>query len=158
MAKTVCDSHMANEAEGKQDTTKPLVHIKMKVGNIEFELDCREDQVQELVQKVLASATEYAGKTVNVPVERPSSPVRADTCRDIAERLWKEGFFSEPKLLGDVHEQMTRIGYHFDRTAVSHVLRDMVRDGIITREGKPRGYLYVQKRPPTATQVSSSNS
>ncbi len=147
---------MTSEIEGKPDTTKPLVHIKMKVGNIEFELDCREDQVQELVQKILASATEYAGKTVNVPIERTSSPVRADTCRDIAERLWNEGFFSEPKLLGDVHEEMTRIGYHFDRTAVSHVLRDMVRDGIITREGKPRGYLYVQKRPPMPTPVSSS--
>jgi hypothetical protein len=142
---------MASETREKAEASKPLVHIKMKVGNIEFEIDCREDQVQEMVQKVLASVTEYASKPVNIPVETPSSLARADTCRDIAERLWKEGFFSEPKLLGDVHEEMTRIGYHFDRTAVSHVLRDMVRDGIITREGKPRGYLYVQKRPPSSS-------
>jgi hypothetical protein len=140
---------MASETAEKADASKPLIHIKMKVGSIEFEIDCREDQVQEMVQKVLASVTEYASKPVSIPVERPSPPARADTCRDIAERLWKGGFFSEPKLLGDVHEEMTRIGYHFDRTAVSHVLRDMVRDGIITREGKPRGYLYVQKRPPS---------
>jgi hypothetical protein len=139
---------MASETGEKAEASKPLIHIKMKVGSIEFEIDCREDQVQEMVQKVLASVTEYASKTVNIPVERPSLPARADTCRDTGERLWKDGFFSEPKLLGDVHEEMTRIGYHFDRTAVSHVLRDMVRDGIITREGRPRGYLYVQKRPP----------
>jgi len=145
---------MANETGERAEASKPLVHIKMKVGSIEFEIDCREDQVQEMVQKVLASVTEYASRPVNIPVERPSLPARADTCRDIAERLWKEGFFSEPKLLGDVHEEMTRIGYHFDRTAVSHVLRDMVRDGIITREGKPRGYLYVQKRPPSQGPVS----
>jgi len=147
---------MARETEAKAEPSKPLVHIKLKVGSIEFEIDCREDQVQEMVQKVLASVTEYASKPVNIPVERPSPLVRADTCRDIAERLWKDEFFSEPKLLSDVHEEMTRIGYHFDRTAVSHVLRDMVRDGIITREGKPRGYLYVQKRPPTPN--SSPNS
>ncbi|MEM2146808.1 MAG: hypothetical protein QW279_15700 [Candidatus Jordarchaeaceae archaeon] len=131
------------------EPSKSLVHIKMKVGNVEFEMDCREDRVQEMVQKVLASITEYANKAVSVPVEKQSPLIRADTCRDIVERLWKEGFFSEPKLLSDVHEEMIRIGYHFDRTAVSHVLRDMVRDNIITREGKPRGYLYVQKRPPT---------
>ncbi len=147
---------MTSEIGEKPEAAKPLVHIKMKVGSIEFELDCREDQVQEMVQKVLASVTEYASKTVNIPVERPSLPARADTCRDIAERLWKDGFFAEPKLLGDVHEEMTRIGYHFDRTAVSHVLRDMVRDGIITREGKPRGYLYVQKRPPSPTPITNS--
>jgi hypothetical protein len=145
---------MTSEIGEKTEANKPLVHIKMKVGSIEFELDCREDQVQEMVQKVLASVTEYVSKTVNIPVERPSLPARADTCRDIAERLWKDGFFVEPKLLGDVHEEMTRIGYHFDRTAVSHVLRDMVRDGIITREGKPRGYLYVQKRPTSPTPNS----
>ncbi len=136
---------MASETE----PNKLSIHIKMRVGNIEFEMDCREDRVQEMIQKVLASLTEYANKPVKVPIERPLSLLRAETCRDIAERLWKENFFSEPKLLSDVHEEMTRIGYHFDRTAVSHVLRDMVRDGIITREGKPRSYLYVQKRPPT---------
>ena len=145
---------MTTETVEKVEVPKPLVHIKMKVGGVEFELDCREDQVQDIVQKVLASVTEYASKTVNIPAERPQLPARADTCRNIAERLWKEGFFAESKLLGDVHEEMTRIGYHFDRTAVSHVLRDMVRDGVITREGNPRGYLYVQKRPPTPAATS----
>jgi hypothetical protein len=132
-------------------TEKPPVHIKMRIGSIEFEIECREDQVEEMVQKVLASATEYSSKIAAAQVEREPSPVRAETCRGIAERLWRENWFAEPRSLSDVHREMTRIGYHYDRTAVAHVLLDLVRDGILTREGRPRRYVYVQKRPPNLT-------
>jgi hypothetical protein len=142
---------MTEEPEHPTKTDKPPVHIKMKVGNIEFEIDCREDQVEEMVQKVLSSVTEYSSKISSVPVERESPPTRAETCRGIAERLWRENWFAEPRSLSDVHGEMTRIGYHYDRTAVAHVLLDLVRDGILTREGRPRRYVYVQKRPPNLT-------
>lgn len=125
------------------------VRIKMKVGNIEFEIECREDQVQRIVEKVLSTVTEHAKKPVPT-IGEPAYPTgRAETCRGILERLWREGFFAEPRSLSQVHEEMTRIGYHYDRTAVAHVLLDLVRDGILTREGRPRRYVYVQKRPPT---------
>jgi len=126
---------------------KPLIHLKMKVGNVEVEIECREDQVKDVVEKILSSITEYAGKPL-APPEREKQPLRAETCRGIMERLWREGWFAEPRSLGDVHREMTRIGYHYDRTAVAHVLLDMVRDGVLTREGKPRRYVYTQKRPP----------
>jgi len=123
------------------------IRIKMKVGNVEFEIECHEDQVQNVVEKVLSTVTEHAKK---VPTAEgvPYPTERTETCRGILERLWREGFFSEPRSLSQVHEEMTRIGYHYDRTAVAHVLLDLVRDGILTREGRPRRYVYVQKRPP----------
>jgi len=139
---------MTEKVESEKKAERPPVHIKMKVGNIEFEIECREDQVQEMVEKVLSSVTEYASKPIATPPERTPPPARAETCRSIVERLWREGWFKEPRSLGDIHMEMTRIGYHYDRTAVAHVLLDLVRDGILTREGKPRRYVYVQKRPP----------
>ncbi|HIE18854.1 TPA: hypothetical protein EYP75_03920 [Candidatus Bathyarchaeota archaeon] len=121
----------------------------MKVGNIEFEIECREDQIQRIVEKVLSTVTEHAKKPIPTVGEITYPTGRAETCRGILERLWREGFFAEPRSLSQVHEEMTRIGYHYDRTAVAHVLLDLVRDGILTREGRPRRYVYVQKRPPT---------
>lgn len=131
----------------EENREKPLVHIKMRVGNIEFEIRCREDQVKEVVEKVLSSATSYSLKEVPVP-EIKSPPIRAETCRGVVEQLWREGWFSAPRSLNDVHTEMSRRGYHYDRTAVAHVLLDLVRDGILTREGRAKRYLYVQKRPP----------
>ncbi len=43
---------------------------------------------------------------------------------------------------------MARRGFHYDRTAVAHALIDLVKDGILTCEGKPRRYQYAQKRSP----------
>ena len=132
----------------KRADEETRVHIKMRVGNIEFEIECREDQIQRVVDKVLSTITEYAKKPIPMIREATYQAERAETCRGILERLWREGFFTEPRSLSQVHEEMTRIGYHYDRTAVAHVLLDLVRDGTLTREGRPRRYVYVQKRPP----------
>lgn len=132
---------------GEKSEEKPLVHIKMRVGSIEFEISCREDQVKDVVEKVLASVSSHALKQVP-PTETRTTPTRAETCRGVIEQLWREGWFSIPRSLSDVHTEMAKRGYHYDRTAVAHVLLDLVRDGILTREGRARRYLYVQKRPP----------
>ncbi|MEM1673819.1 MAG: hypothetical protein QXF23_02215 [Candidatus Bathyarchaeia archaeon] len=132
---------------GEKSEEKPLVHIKMRVGSIEFEISCREDQVKEVVDKVLSSVSNYASRQVPTPETR-FVPAKAETCRGVIEQLWKEGWFSSPRSLNDVHMEMSRRGYHYDRTAVAHVLLDLVRDGLLTREGRARRYLYVQKRPP----------
>lgn len=71
------------------------------------------------------------------------------TCRGILEDLWYEGYFKLEKLLGEVHEELSRRGYNYDRTAVSHSLTDMVRESILTRVGTMRNYRYIQKRPPS---------
>lgn len=130
-----------------QDEERPPIHLKMKIGNIEFEIECREDQIKEVIEKVLSTVTSQAIKPVTLP-ERTMQPTRAETCKGVIQRLWKERWFAEPRSLGDVHNEMMRIGFHYDRTAVAHALLDLVKDGVLTREGKPRRYLYAQKRPP----------
>jgi hypothetical protein len=70
------------------------------------------------------------------------------TCRGLLENLWLEGHFVNERPLGEVHEELSRRGYNYDRTAVSHSLTDMVRENILTRIGTMRNYRYIQKRPP----------
>ena len=69
------------------------------------------------------------------------------TCRGLLDSLWAEGYFSAERALGEVHEELGRKGYNYDRTAVSHSLADMVRENILTRIGTMRNFRYIQKRP-----------
>jgi acyl carrier protein phosphodiesterase len=126
---------------------KPPIRLKMKVGNLEFEIECREDQLEEAVKKILSTVTEYAKEPILV--SEPHLPPRAETCKGLIQKLWSEGWFASTKGLEDVHSEMARRGFHYDRTAVAHALIDLVKDGILTREGRPRRYRYAQKRPPS---------
>ncbi len=121
----------------------------MKIGDIEFEIEAQEDQIQSTVDKILATVTERLKTTSLAQVaERPAPPPRAETCKGVIQKLWEENWFSEPKGLGEVHTELARHGFHYDRTAVAHALVDLVKDNILTRIGKPRRYQYAQKRPP----------
>ncbi len=126
---------------------KPPIQVKMKVGNIEFEIQCREDQLKDSVEKILSTVTEYMKEAATLTERAVPSP-RAETCKSIIQRLWSEGWFASPRGLGEVHSEMARRGFHYDRTAVAHALVDLVKDGLLTRDGRPRRYHYAQKRPP----------
>jgi len=128
---------------------KPPIRVKMKVGNVEFEIECREDQLKDAVEKILSTVTEHAKETVRL-TEQAVPSTRTETCKGVIQGLWSEGWFASPRRLGEVHSEMARRGYHYDRTAVAHALVDLVKDGLLTREGRPRRYHYAQKRPPTA--------
>lgn len=123
------------------------IRIKMKIGEFEFEIECMEDQLQSTIDKVLATVTERL-KDTRLLTERATPPPRAETCKGIIQKLWQGEWFTTHRSLGDVHSEMARRGYHYDRTAVAHALIDLVKDGILTREGKPRRYQYAQKHPP----------
>jgi hypothetical protein len=127
--------------------TKPPIRVKMKIGEVEFEIECQEDQLQATVDKILTTVTEKVKET-QIITERIASPRRAETCKGVIQKLWNEGWFSTAKGLGEVHDELARRGFHYDRTAVAHALIDLVKDGILTREGKARRYQYAQKRPP----------
>jgi len=126
-----------------------LIRVKMKVGNVEFEIEGTVDQANEAVGKFLATVTEKLKETPLIGAEREAAP-RAETCKVIIQRLWEEGWFSSGRGLGEVHSEMARRGFHYDRTAVAHALIDLVKDGVLNREGRPRRYQYVQKRPPSS--------
>jgi len=129
---------------------KPPIKVKMKIGDIEFEIESQEDQIQSTVDKILATVTEHLKTTSLAQVaERPTTPPRAETCKGVIQKLWEENWFNEPKSLDEVHSELARKGFHYDRTAVAHALVDLVKDNILTRIGKPRRYQYAQKRPPT---------
>jgi len=130
----------------EKNEQKPPIKVKMRVGNIEFEIQCQEEQLQTAIDKILATIT---SKIKEIPIQPQVAPTaRAETCKGIIQRLWMEGWFATPRNLGEVHMEMARRGYHYDRTAVAHALIDLVKEGILSRDGKPRRYQYAQKRPP----------
>ena len=129
-----------------EDTNHPI-RLKMKVGNLEFEIECKPDQLEAAVKQILSTVTAYSKEPLIIP-ERPLPSPRAETCKSLIQKLWSEGWFASPHGLGEVHSEMARRGFHYDRTAVAHALVDLVKDGLLTREGQPRRYRYAQKRPP----------
>ena len=139
-----------NKQQGEtlsEQEQKPPIHVKMKIGEIEFEIECQEDQLQATVDRILSTVTEKLKESPLIS-ERAAAPPRAETCKGIIQKLWEEGWFGEAKGLSEVHTELARRGFHYDRTAVAHALIDLVKDGVLTREGKPRRYQYAQKRPP----------
>ena len=129
------------------ENIEPPIRVKMKVGNLEFEIECQQDQLEESVKKILSTVTSYS-KEPMILSERPLPQPRAETCKSLIQQLWSEGWFSSSRGLGEVHSEMARKGFHYDRTAVAHALVDLMKEGLLTREGRPRRYRYAQKRPP----------
>ena len=133
-----------------EKSQKLPIKVKMKIGNIEFEIESQEDQLQTAVDQILSTVTKkFKDIQLTTSTNRQALPPRAETCKGIIQKLWEENWFSTPRALSEVHSEMARKGFHYDRTAVAHALIDLVKDGILNREGKPRRYQYAQKRPPT---------
>jgi hypothetical protein len=154
------------------------VKIRLKHGQWEIEVVCIESRVKQVVESVLSSldTTKMIGpevqsqldalrreidslKTRTIAELMPEGQQQQQkvttksgiTCRGLLESLWFEGHFVSERSLGEVHEELSRRGYNYDRTAVSHSLTDMVRENILTRIGTMRNYRYIQKRPPNST-------
>ena len=119
--------------------------VRLRRGSWEIEITCPEDRVQQAVESVLAGMSSKEPSLIEVPEKEAEA--KFETCRGLLLKMWKEGWFSSPKLLSEVHEEMSRRGYHYDRSAVAHTLVDLVRDGTLFRDGSMRNYRYVQKRP-----------
>ena len=151
------------------------VKIRLRHQGWEIEITCAENKVKEVVQNVLDSIDhpspldeknavaigELQNQVENIKVlvnsntitpskevfrrEKKLSHKTGMTCRILLETLWEEGYFATQRLLAEIHEELLRRGYSYDRTAVSHSLTDMVREGIIVRNGTARNYVYLQK-------------
>jgi acyl carrier protein phosphodiesterase len=128
------------------ESDKPTVTVRLKRGAWEVEITTREDRVQQAVESVLAGMASREPALVEQP-EGGAAERRGETSRSVITAMWKEGWFASPRSLSEVHEEMSRRGYHYDRTAVSHTLVDLVREGSLFRDGSMRNYRYVQKYP-----------
>jgi hypothetical protein len=151
------------------------VKIKLKHGEWEVEVTCLESRVKQVVENVLSSLDtanmvrpdvqsqlDELRREIDSLKMRPITELRPKgeeqkattkagiTCRGLLESLWLEGHFVSERSLGEIHEELSRRGYNYDRTAVSHSLTDMVRENILTRIGTMRNYRYIQKRPPNS--------
>jgi len=147
---TSCTIQYSIGEELTQNQQNPPIKVKMKIGDIEFEIEAQSDQIQTTIDRILTTLTERLKNTnLNQLSERPAPIPRAETCRGVIQKLWEENWFNEPRSLDDVHTELARKGFHYDRTAVAHALVDLVKDNILTRIGKPRRYQYAQKRPQT---------
>jgi len=121
------------------------IHIKLKRGSWEIEITCTEDKIKQAVESVL-NGVNTSIKEIPVLNER-SVEKRNVTCRSLIENLWSENWFNEERNLSDVDDELSRRGYNYDRTAVSHALTDLVRENTLTRVGMMRNYRYIQKKP-----------
>jgi hypothetical protein len=127
-----------------------VVRVRLKRGAWEIEISCPEDKVKQVVESVL-SGMDISAEIPALVSERKQQVRGSATCKGLIEMLWTEGWFISERNLADVHEELSRRGYNYDRTAVSHSLTDLVREGVLTRAGSMRAYRYVQKRPPDAS-------
>jgi hypothetical protein len=135
-----------NKIELSESEKPPNVTIRLKRGAWEIEINTREDRVQQAVESVLAGMASKESVLVEAQ-ESAGDDRRGETSRSVITAMWKEGWFGSPRALSEVHEEMSRRGYHYDRTAVSHTLVDLVREGSLFRDGSMRNYRYVQKYP-----------
>jgi preprotein translocase subunit SecA len=126
------------------------ITVRLRKAGWEVEITCAEDKLKQAIEAVLSSIpTAVSSQSVD---QRSLGPESANkTCRGLILDLWHESWFSESRSLSQVHEEIARRGYHYDRTAVSHSLTDLVRENVLTREGPPRNYTYIQKRPSGVT-------
>ena len=70
------------------------------------------------------------------------------SCTSLLVEIYDEGWFRSGRSLSDVMKRIGQKGYNFSKPALSNALRKLVRKGILSRQGKARSYIYIQKRPP----------
>jgi hypothetical protein len=128
---------------------KKTITVRLKKAGWEVEITCEEDQLQKAIESVLSSltsATPVNSLASSLLDERQETGSKK-TVRGLILELWNESWFAEARSLSEVHEEIARRGYHYDKSAVSHSLTDLVKEGILSRQGDIRNYAYIQKKP-----------
>src|SRR5918994_6557879 len=113
------------------------------------ELDGLKKEIESMKSTMNTLMISLGPNISSTDIHRKTVQKGGSTCRGLLEKLLLEGYFEKERLLGSIHEELSRRGYNYDRTAVPHSLTDMVREGILTRVGSMRNYRYIQKRPPS---------
>jgi hypothetical protein len=129
-----------------QDGDPEKITVKLRKAGWEVEITCTEPELKRAIESVLSS---LEANTVPVGNELARGSKSGNkTCKGLIIELWEESWFDRGRALSEVDEEISRRGYHYDRTAVSHALKELVMEGVLTRDGNMRNYVYIQKRPP----------
>ena len=118
------------------------IRVKLNIGGVEVEIECLPEQLNEAITTVVKTVE---GITPTKEGEREE--FYALTCKEAVEKLWREGWFEKPRKLGEIWDELSRRGYNYDRSAISHALLSLVKEGKLSRIGKARKYRYIQKIP-----------
>lgn len=148
LAINVAQHAQDDQQQGELMSEPNIVKVRLKRGSWEIEISCSEDKVRKVVENVLAGMDVSPVEMEPSLAERRQESRGSATCKGLIESLWRESWFATERSLADVHEELARRGYNYDRTAVSHSLTDLVRENLLTRTGTMRAYRYIQKKPP----------
>ena len=135
------------------------IKVRITIGHINVEIEAPPEKLEEAVKQVVSAIRTSSPQETLPQVVAERRTTRAVTCRGIVEEMVGEGWFNTPRSLSEVASEIARRGYNYDRTAVAHVLLELVRVGMLTREGEARNYLYrtpskhVEKKPQEETET-----
>lgn len=115
--------------------------------NTNNEIEKLKAEIDQIKSKIDTNSTLQINNQKKNGVSLKELAKNGNTCRSLMEKIFYEKFFENERLLIEVHQELARMGYNYDKTAVSHSLSDMVREGILTRVGTLRNYRYIQKKP-----------
>lgn len=138
-------------------TESSSVTVKLKKGGWEVEITCPPEQLQKAVESVLSSLSTNQASPITISTQERVQSAANKTCRGLILELWEESWFDAARTLSEVHEEIARRGYHYDKTAVSHSLTDLVRENVLFRQGNMRNYSYIQKRPSGGKQATEED-
>ena len=131
-----------------QEGDSKKITVKLRKAGWEVEITCSESELKPAIESVLSS---LEVSPAGIPGESElgrTSKAENKTCKGLIVELWEDSWFEHGRALSEVDGEISRRGYHYDRTAVSHALKELVMEGMLTRDGNMRNYLYIQKRPP----------
>src|SRR5579875_1364928 len=139
-------AHYTIEQQMPETSSKDIT-VKLRKAGWEVEITCSESQLKQAIDSVLTSLNDQGPLPSFQSGEEKVPSFTSKTCRGLILELWQESWFSEGRSLSEVHEEIARRGFHYDKTAVSHSLRELVMENTLTRQGNMRNYTYIQKRP-----------
>ena len=126
------------------------IKVEVVIGPATVRVEAPPDRIEEAVKNAIA-ALKSALPQLEAKMEpgrrtmaKPEKPRRrpTPTCSELIRGLIEEGWFEEARTLSEVVQELAKRGYHYDPTAVSHSLLDLVREKALIREGVPRRYTY----------------
>ena len=123
------------------------IKVEIVIGPATVRIEAPPDKLEEAVRNAISAlktALPQLGSRLEKPMAKMEKPKRKPlpTCSGLLRGLIEEGWFDQPRTLSEVVQELAKRGYHYDSTAVSHSLLDLVRERALIREGAPRRNTY----------------